>query len=186
MQGPGHIDQAKEQYIKELESLVCEYKAPIRALKTEVQELAMRPMLDQGLGLQVLREELTNEKDAVQEACRGTSGRPHHEKGIHSPPSLLPFALEEKEVATQKDGDKIEELRQTPIELGSEIKTCPAWCAGTLAESEPRLRLGNLAADSRRRTQRSCSDFLPSRLLAHTALSTIDAAASGSSTRRQS
>jgi hypothetical protein len=44
--------------------------------------------------------------------------RLHHEKVIHSPPSLLPFALEEKEEATQKDGDKIEELRQTPIELG--------------------------------------------------------------------
>jgi len=73
VQGPGHITQAKEQYIKELETLVCEYKAHTRALKTEVQELAKRPMLDQGLGLQVLREELSNEKDAVQEARRGTS-----------------------------------------------------------------------------------------------------------------
>ena len=72
MQVPGHIDQAKEQHIKELESLVSEYRAHIRALKTEVQELAKRPMLDQGLGLQVLREELTNEKHVVQEARRGT------------------------------------------------------------------------------------------------------------------
>jgi mitotic spindle assembly checkpoint protein MAD1 len=121
VQVPGHIDQAKEQHIKELESLVSEYRAHIRALKTEVQELAKRPMLDQGLGLQVLREELTNEKHAVQEARRGTSRRLHHEKVIHSPPSLLPFALEEKEDATQKDGDKIEELRQTLIEPGSRI-----------------------------------------------------------------
>ena len=45
MQGPGHIDQAKEQYIKELESLVSEYKVHIRALKTEVQELASGPCL---------------------------------------------------------------------------------------------------------------------------------------------
>ena len=120
MQGPGHIDQAKEQYIKEVESLVSEYNAHIRALKTGVQELAKRPMLDQGLGLQVLCEELTNEKHAVQEARRCTSRRLHHEKSIHSPPSLLPFAQEEEE-ATQKDGDTIDELRQTPIELGSEI-----------------------------------------------------------------
>ena len=121
MQGPAHIDQAKEQYIKELESLVSEYKAHISALETEVQELAKWPMLDQGLGLQVLREELTNEKHVVQEARRCTPRRLHHGKVIHSPPSLLPFALEEKEDATQKDGDKIEELRQTPIELCSEI-----------------------------------------------------------------
>ncbi len=67
MQGPGYIDQAKEQYIKELEGLVSEYKAHIRALETEVQELAKRPILDQSSGLQASREELANEKHAVQE-----------------------------------------------------------------------------------------------------------------------
>ena len=70
MQGPGHIDQAKEQHIKELESLVGEYKMHIRALETEIQELAKRPVLDQGSGLQGLREELANEKHALQEARR--------------------------------------------------------------------------------------------------------------------
>ncbi len=68
MPGSGYIDQAKEQHIKELESQVSEYKAHIHSLDTEIQELAKRPMLDQGLGLQVLREELTNEKHMVQEA----------------------------------------------------------------------------------------------------------------------
>ena len=72
MQGPGHIDQAKEQHIKELESLVGEYKVHIRALETEVQELAKRPVLDRGYGLQGLREELANEKHALQEAHRST------------------------------------------------------------------------------------------------------------------
>jgi hypothetical protein len=62
-------------------------------------------MLGQGLGLQVLREELTNESP-VQEARRGTSRRLHHEKVIHSPPSLLPFTLEEKEEAPQMDGTR--------------------------------------------------------------------------------
>ena len=64
------MDQAKEQHINELESLVSDYKAHIRALDMEVQELAKRPVLDQGSGLQGLREELANEKHALQEACR--------------------------------------------------------------------------------------------------------------------
>lgn len=51
-------------------------KAHIRALETEVQELAKRPALDQGSGLQALRDELSNEKNALQEARRGTS--PNH------------------------------------------------------------------------------------------------------------
>jgi predicted RNase H-like nuclease (RuvC/YqgF family) len=72
VQGTGHVDQAKEQHIKELESLVSEYKSHIRALETEIQELAKRPVLDQGSGLQALREELANEKHALQEAHRST------------------------------------------------------------------------------------------------------------------
>jgi len=68
LQGSSYIDEAKEQHIKELESLVSKYKADIRSLDMEVQELAKRPVLDQGSGLQVLREELTNEKHSVQEA----------------------------------------------------------------------------------------------------------------------
>ncbi len=62
-QDQGYIKQAKEQHIK-----LSEYKAHIRALETEVQELAKRPVFDQGSGLQDLREELANEKHAVQEA----------------------------------------------------------------------------------------------------------------------
>jgi hypothetical protein len=72
VQGPGYIDQAKEQHIEELESLVGEYKVRLRALETEVQELAKRPVLDQGSGLQALREELANEKHTLQEARRST------------------------------------------------------------------------------------------------------------------
>jgi len=48
VQGSGYIDQAKEQHIKELESLVSKYKAHICSLDMEVQELAKWPMLDQG------------------------------------------------------------------------------------------------------------------------------------------
>jgi hypothetical protein len=52
---------------------VTEYKAHIRALETEIQELAKRPVLGHGSGLQALRDELSNEKHALQEARRGTS-----------------------------------------------------------------------------------------------------------------
>jgi hypothetical protein len=62
------MDQAKEQHMKELEGLMSEYKSHIRALETEVQELPKLPMVDQGSGLQALREELANEKHVVQEA----------------------------------------------------------------------------------------------------------------------
>jgi hypothetical protein len=67
------MDQAKEQHIKDLDGLVGEYKAHIGALEVEVQELAKRPALSQGSGLQALREELVNEKQALQEARRSTS-----------------------------------------------------------------------------------------------------------------
>jgi hypothetical protein len=50
---------------------VNQCKAHIRALETEVQELAKRPVLDQGSGLQALRDELSNEKNALHEARRG-------------------------------------------------------------------------------------------------------------------
>jgi hypothetical protein len=69
------MDLAREQHTNELESLVGEYKAQIGALETEIQELAKRPALSQGSGLQALREELANEKHALQEARRGTSRR---------------------------------------------------------------------------------------------------------------
>jgi mitotic spindle assembly checkpoint protein MAD1 len=52
VQSSSYIDEAKEQHIKELESLVSKYKAHIRSLDMEVQELAKRPMLDKGSGLQ--------------------------------------------------------------------------------------------------------------------------------------
>jgi hypothetical protein len=93
VQGSGYIDQAEEQHIKELESLVSEYnlKAHIRSLDMEVQELAKRPMLNQGPGLQVLREKLTNEKHAIQEAHRGTSRRLHHGKTNIFPHVLFTF-----------------------------------------------------------------------------------------------
>jgi hypothetical protein len=52
---------------------VNECKAHIRALETEIQELAKRPVLDHGSGLQALRDELSNEKNALQEARRGMS-----------------------------------------------------------------------------------------------------------------
>jgi len=80
MPGSGYIDRAEEQHIKELESQVSEYKAHIQSLDTEIQELSKRPMLDEGSGLQVLHDKSTNEKDAVQEARRGTSRRLHHGK----------------------------------------------------------------------------------------------------------
>ncbi|KAH9021960.1 MAD-domain-containing protein [Lactarius pseudohatsudake] len=99
-QGTGHVDQAKEEHVRELEALVGEYKARTRALETEIQELAKRPALDQGTGLQALRDDLTNEKHALQEARR---------------------ALEEKEEEAEKDREKIEELEQTLFDLRGEI-----------------------------------------------------------------
>jgi len=72
VQGPGYIDQAKEQHIKELESLVSKYKAHI-AHSTRSPRACKWPVLDQGsgLGLQAFREELASEKHALQEAHRG-------------------------------------------------------------------------------------------------------------------
>jgi hypothetical protein len=51
---------------------VSEHKAHVRALEAEIQELAKRPVLDHSSGLQALRDELSNEKHALQEARRGT------------------------------------------------------------------------------------------------------------------
>ncbi|KAH9165311.1 MAD-domain-containing protein [Lactarius sanguifluus] len=99
-QGTGHVDQAKEQHVRELEALVDEYKVRTRALETEIQELAKRPVPNQGTGLQALRDDLTNEKHALQEARR---------------------ALEEKEEEAEKDREKIEELEQTLFDLRGEI-----------------------------------------------------------------
>jgi hypothetical protein len=56
---------------------VNECKAHIRALEAEIQELAKRPVLDQGSGLQALRDELSKEKNALQEARRGMSPNHH-------------------------------------------------------------------------------------------------------------
>jgi mitotic spindle assembly checkpoint protein MAD1 len=106
VRGPGYIDQAKEQHIKELESLASEYKAHICSLDTEVQELAKQPMLDQGSGLQVLRKELTNEKYAFKKHVEVCHIIFTMEKLIHFATFSLPFALEEKEKAMQKDGER--------------------------------------------------------------------------------
>jgi hypothetical protein len=115
--GPGHIDEAKEHHIEELESLVSEYKAHIRSLETEVQELPYRPVLDQGSGFKAFCEELANETHTAQEARRGTSLRrlriPSSWENQHLPRLLFSLALEEKKEATQKDGKKIEGVEQT-------------------------------------------------------------------------
>jgi mitotic spindle assembly checkpoint protein MAD1 len=101
--------------------LVSEYKVHIRTLETEIQELAKRPVLEHGSGLQALRDELSNEKLALQEARRGTSTNPPSSfPRLKKEPSILP-ALEEQEEATGKDKEKIEELEQTLFELRGEI-----------------------------------------------------------------
>ncbi|KAH9021777.1 MAD-domain-containing protein [Lactarius pseudohatsudake] len=105
-QGTGHVDQAKEEHVRELEALVDEYKVRTRALETEIQELAKRPALNQGTGLQALRDDLTNEKHALQEARR-----PHL-------CTTLPLITEEE---AEKDREKIEELEQTLFDLRGEI-----------------------------------------------------------------
>lgn len=93
-----------------------EYKAHIRTLEAEIQELAKRPALEQGAGLQALRDELTNEKHALQEARLGSSSLPMRY------PYLIPAsALGEKEEEAEKDREKIEELEQTLFELRGEI-----------------------------------------------------------------
>ena len=89
---------------------MSEYKAHTRALETEVEELAKRPVLDHGSGLQALREELANEKHAVKEARRGTSRCLQYRKTNTFPDLLFILALDEKDKATQKDGETIEEL----------------------------------------------------------------------------
>ncbi|KAI0294902.1 mitotic checkpoint protein-domain-containing protein [Multifurca ochricompacta] len=99
-QGTGHIDEAKEQHVKDLETLIDDYKAHIRTLETEIQELAKRPALEHSSGLQALRDEMVNGKHALQEARR---------------------ALEEREQEGEKDREKIEELEQTLFELRGEI-----------------------------------------------------------------
>ena len=96
---------------------MVEYKAHMRALETEIQELAKRPALNQGAGLQDLRDELTNEKHSLQETRRGSSSSPTHYPSLISCAS----ALEEKEEEAEKDREKIEELEQTLFELRGEI-----------------------------------------------------------------
>ena len=74
---------------------MSEYKAHTHSLDTEVQELAKRPVLYQGSGLQAWREKLVNEKHALQEAHRGTSRvvfSLHHHGKINTP-SLLSLFL---------------------------------------------------------------------------------------------
>ncbi|KAI9432343.1 mitotic checkpoint protein-domain-containing protein [Lactarius indigo] len=127
-QGTGHIDQAKEQHVRELEALVGEYKAHMHALETEIQELAKRPALNQGTGLQALRDELANEKHALQEARR---------------------ALEEKEEEAEKDREKIEELEQTLFDLRGEIgagRHVPPGAALDRLKSENAALLQRLSA----------------------------------------
>ena len=59
--GEGYVDPVKERHIKDLEGLVNEHRMHMRSVETEVQQLVKRPALDEGSGLQVLREELVNE-----------------------------------------------------------------------------------------------------------------------------
>jgi len=62
-----------EQHIKDLRALVNEHKMHIRSLEMKIQELAKQPILDHSLGLQALHDELFSVKNALQEACQGTS-----------------------------------------------------------------------------------------------------------------
>ena len=99
---------------------MSEYKAHIRALETEIQELAKRPVLGHGSGLQALRDELSNEKHALQEARRGTSPTVRLSSQTTDDVNFSQ-ALAEKEEAMGKDSEKIEELEQTLFELRGEI-----------------------------------------------------------------
>ncbi|KAH9031164.1 MAD-domain-containing protein [Lactarius hengduanensis] len=101
-QGTGHVDQAKEEHVRELDALVGEYKARMHALETEIQELAKRPALDQGTGLQALRDDLTNETHALQDARRGQKKIEELEQtlfdlrgeiGAHVPPGVRVLSL---------------------------------------------------------------------------------------------
>jgi hypothetical protein len=67
MQGAGNVDQAKEEQVRKLEALVGKYKVQMHTLETEIQELAKRPALNQGAGLQAMHDKLTNEKHTLQE-----------------------------------------------------------------------------------------------------------------------
>ena len=95
-----------------------DYKAHIRTLEAEIQELAKRPALEQGASLQALRDELSNEKHALQEARLGTSFYPNTPTSY---PYMIFSALGEKEEEAEKDKEKIEELEQTLFELRGEI-----------------------------------------------------------------
>jgi mitotic spindle assembly checkpoint protein MAD1 len=91
----------------------------MRALETETQELAKRPALNQGAGLQAMRDELTNEKHALHEARRGSPSLTHQK--CLSLIILCASALEKKEEEAEKDSEKIEQLEQTLFELRGEI-----------------------------------------------------------------
>jgi len=72
-------------------------------------------------------------------------------KPIHFPTFSLPFALEEKEKATQKDGGKIERARAA--RRARCRKTRPAWCASALAERKPCSGLGGPSPGRARQAQ---------------------------------
>ncbi|KAI0317816.1 MAD-domain-containing protein [Amylostereum chailletii] len=94
-------DEAKDQQIKNLETLLQEQKGRIRALENEVDELGRRPTApNAGSSLQQLRDELHKERQAAHEAKT---------------------ALEECEAVNEKQLEAIDNLEQTLFELRGEI-----------------------------------------------------------------
>lgn len=107
-QGPCYISQAKEQHIK-----LSEYTAHIRALETE---LAKRPVLEQGSGMQYLREELAIER-SMRFKRQTEAGHVILIMGklIHFPTSLSPLEPKEKEGPTKHDGGQDRRARADPL-----------------------------------------------------------------------
>ncbi|ETW76357.1 hypothetical protein HETIRDRAFT_460753 [Heterobasidion irregulare TC 32-1] len=102
-QGADSIDKAKDEQIRQLESLLQDYKSRTQELEGELDELSHRPLPateKQGPRLQELKEALEKDRQALKEVQK---------------------ALDESEVASEQQLEQIEELEQTLFELRGEI-----------------------------------------------------------------
>ena len=118
---PVAVDQVKEQRIRELESLLEDYKTNLRLLEQEVDALGGHSA---AVGRGKTREQLHTElSQSINKAAEIEAGMCtlFHSACFSIDVSVFPLALKEAEAADEKHLEKIEELEQKLFELSGEI-----------------------------------------------------------------